>query len=269
MKRALFLTACGLSVFLSYAVILAADAPDATVGPITVAAIILPGVVTGLVMLAYVSWETGNVREAKAQADELSAQLVRKEIEIGRLSTVDELTGLFTRREFDDMIATEFERARRHGRDLAVLLLEIDHLESLGEQVGSIRRGYLLAEIAGMLRHSLRASDVGCRYNADSLVMILPETGGPQALAVAQKVREQIAKREFLAAINEQAVRITVCQGIAVASPEMKTTSDLIVAAEAAIREARLAGHDQVHIYESPRAAVDPSAEDDHYKLAS
>ena len=252
MKRALILIGCGLAVFLSYVVVMVADAPDATIGPFTLAAILLPGLVTGVVMLAYVSWETRNVREAKAQADELSAQLVRKEIEIGRLSTVDELTGLFTRREFDDMIAIEFERARRHGRDLAVLLLEVDQLESLGEQVGAIRRGYLLAEIAGVLRHSLRASDVGCRFNPDSLAMILPETGESQALAVARKVREQMLGREFLTAINQTAVRVTVCQGIAVMHPSMERAGDLVAAAEDALRSARIAGAGETRVAPRP-----------------
>jgi diguanylate cyclase (GGDEF)-like protein len=255
MKRALILLACGVAVFLSYAVVMVADAPDARVGPVTLAAIVLPGIVTGVVMLAYVSWETRNVRDARAQADELSAQLVRKEIEIGRLSTVDELTGLFTRREFDDMVSTEFERARRHSRELALLILEIDQLESVGEQVGAIRRGYLLAEIAGVLRHSLRASDVGCRFNSDSLVMILPETGGEQAMAVARKVREQVSGREFLTAIHQTAVRITVCQGIAVTLPGMATVGDLIKAGEDALREARIAGPGEIRIAPAPPGA--------------
>ena len=258
MKRTLFLLAGGLAVFASYLAVLFGVAPDGGVGGLKIASIVLPGIVTGAVLVAYFLWDTRTLRSANQRAEELSAQLVRKEIEIGRLATVDELTGLYTRREFDEMIRLEFERRRRHGREFALLLLEIDDIAELGEHVGTLNKGFLIAEVSAILKHILRTNDLGCRYTHDSLAMLLPETDAAQARIVADKVRLAVSEHAFLQQVDRaKDVSITVCQGIALASEAMATHTDLVKAAEQALAEARASGFDQVRIVGGPEAAQD------------
>jgi len=248
-KRAIFLLAGGAAVFASYLTVLFGVAPDGSIGGLKIASIILPGIVTAAVLVAWIVWDTRNLRRANERAEELSAQLVRKEIEIGRLATVDELTGLYTRREFDEMIRLEFERRRRHGREFALLLLEIDDIAELGEHVGALNKGFLIAEVSAILKHILRTNDLGCRYTHDSLAMLLPETNETQARVVAEKVRLAVGRHDFLQQVDRmKTVRVTVCQGIALASPAMESHIDLVKAAEQALAEARAAGFDQVRI---------------------
>jgi len=178
---------------------------------------------------------------------------VRKEIEIGRLATVDELTGLYTRREFDEMIRLEFERRRRHGREFALLLLEIDEIAELGDHVGSLNKGFLIAEVSAILKHILRSNDLGCRYTNDSLAMLLPETDALKARVVAEKVRLAVSKREFMQ--HDQAkMNLTVSQGIAIAGSNMHSHAELIKLAEQALAEARSGGFDQIRIIVPPSA---------------
>ena len=250
MKRAIFLAGGAVAVFCSYAIALAVG--ESAPGPAHVVAIGFPGAVAGLVMIAYSAWEARNVRTARGEADELSAQLARKEIEIGRLSTVDELTGLATRREFEEGVRAELERARRHGRELAMLVLEIDDIEGLGESFGRLGKGYLVSEVAGVLRGVLRVNDVGCRYTADRLAMLLPETNETQALAVAARVRAAVDGHSFLHAVQNGDLRITVSQGIAVAGGWVRSHVDLFRAAEQALVDARTAGLNRVHVYAPP-----------------
>ena len=244
----------------SYLTVLFGIAPDTTVGPLAFASIAIPGVATGVVMAAYFLWETRNARDAKQRTDELSALLIRKEIEIGRLSTVDELTGLYSRREFDEMIRLEFERYRRHKHSVALLILEVDDIAELGEHVGSLGKGFLLAEVSAILKHALRTIDLGCRYTNDSLAMLLPETDAEKAAIVAGKIQAAVSQHEFLGQRQDGRLKLSVSQGIAVAGPNFQTHTDLMKTAEQALYEARVRGFDQVQIVDAPHAAPSESS---------
>jgi diguanylate cyclase (GGDEF)-like protein len=172
---------------------------------------------------------------------------VRKEIEIGRLATVDELTGLYTRREFEDFVRLEFERRRRHGREISVLLLEVDDIADLGENVGKLSRGYVLSEVSSVVTHHLRTVDIGARYTNDSLAMLLPETSREQALIVAGKLQAAVGQRTFLE--QSGGISLTVSIGIAAADNKMKTPADLLRAAEHALYEAKTKGFSQARAW--------------------
>jgi diguanylate cyclase (GGDEF)-like protein len=261
MNRTLILAGAGIVVCASYLAVIFGIAPETTVGPLVFASIAIPGVVTGFVMASYVIWETRNAREARSRTDELSTQLIRKEIEIGRLSTIDELTGLYTRREFGEMIRLEFERFRRHRRDASFLILEIDDIVELGDHVGQLGKGFLLAEVSAIIKHVLRTIDLGCRYTNESLAVLLPETDAAQARIVAGKVQAAVSKHEFLGQRSDGKLKLTVSQGIAVAGPNVKSHLDLMHAAEQALAEARASGYDQVRVTQArPAPAEDASA---------
>lgn len=264
MSRKIILGLGAFAVFVTYTAVLYDLAPNAALGPVTIEAVLIPGIVTGVLLIGYVLYGMRTLREATQRAEELSANLVRKEIEIGRLATVDELTGLYTRREFEESIRLEFERRRRHGRDLSLLILEIDDIAELGEHVGKLSKGYLLSEVSAILRGMLRAIDQGCRYSPESLALLLPETDGEQAQIVAEKVRKAIDAHEFLGQFAGEAMRVTVSQGIAAAEPGMSAPADLMRAAERALCDARAAGFDQVrlHVTEASTEAADAEALD-------
>jgi diguanylate cyclase (GGDEF)-like protein len=218
-----------------------------------VASIALPGLVAGFVLTAYIAWEVRNVREAEGRASELSAQLMRREIEIGRMATVDELTGLATRREFDESIRLECSRTQRHRRELSLILLEIDDIAELGENVGKLSKGYLLSEVSGILRDLLRTNDLGARYTNDCLALLLPETAEKQAAVVAAKIRASVAAHQFLGQLGDKAVSLTVSQGIACLASAVDGADALMRAAEQALCEARADGFGQVHVYQPPQ----------------
>jgi two-component system cell cycle response regulator len=256
MNRALVVTGAGIAVLASYLVVILGIAPDTSVGPLAFASIAVPGIVTGLVMAAYVMWETRNALEARQHSNELSAQLMRREIEIGRLSTVDEQTGLYTRREFDQLLRLEIERFRRHRHTAAVLLLQIDDVTRQGASVGHLSKGLLLAELSDILKRVLRSIDLGCRYSHDAVGLLLPETDVDQALVVAGKVQAAVSEHGFLGQAGDSQTRLhlTVSQGIAVVGPWATSESDVLHAAEQALMDARTAGTDQVNVVEA-RAA--------------
>lgn len=256
----MFLGLGALAVFISYVAVM--SLPMDSFGPLQVVGISLPGIVSSAVMIAYAAWEARNVSRAKAEAGDLSAQLARREIEIGRLSAVDELTGLATRREFEAAVKLELERVRRHEREFALLLIEIDDIAELGEAFGRLGKGYLMSELAGVLRHALRVNDVGCRYTGDQLALLLPETNAGQALAVAGTVRKAVAAHQFLDSVQPSGLSLTVSQGIAAYGPWVAKYTDILRATEQALVDARTAGFDQVMVYEPQPDAIDDGIDD-------
>ena len=226
-------------------------APAESFGSVTLASIALPALVSGLVMTAFIAMEARGERETTGAMHELHAQLARKEIEIGRLSSMDELTGLYTRHHFDANVKLEYERAIRHGRPLAVLLIEVDDVLGAGDRMGALSKNYLLSEVGALLRTLLRINDIGSRYTSDTLAVLLPETNGQQAGVVCAKLRKVVAEREFLPQRRDVEHQVTVSQGVAVMpSEDITSPQDLMRAGERALGEARAAGINQVAIAE-------------------
>jgi diguanylate cyclase (GGDEF)-like protein len=251
MKRFGFAVLGGLAVAASYLAVGVGVGPEPDMSVRTAAGIAFPALVAGLVMTAYIAWERRDTGETRGVVSQLSAQLVRKEIEIDRLSSVDELTGLSTRHNFEDSVRTEYKRSERYKRPFAVILVEVDDLTELGETVGKLSKGYVLSEVAAILRTMLRASDLGCRYAPDALALLMPETETPEARAVAERIRELVARHEFLSHRTSDTVKLTVSQGLAIApDAAFASHSDLLRAAESALATARTQGYDRVAVHE-------------------
>lgn len=267
MKRTLFLIGGATAIFASYMVVVFGLAPAESFGSVTLASIALPALVSGLVMTGFIAMEARGERETSGAMHELHAQLARKEIEIGRLSAMDELTGLYTRHHFDANAKLEYERAIRHGRPLALLLIEVDDVKGDGDRMGQLSKNYLLSEVGAVLRTLLRINDIGSRFNGETLAVLLPETNGPQAAVVCERLRKIIADREFLSQRHDVEHQVTVSQGVAVVpSADISSPQDLLRAGERALGEARAAGIDQIAIADR---AVPKPARARRKKLAS
>jgi diguanylate cyclase (GGDEF)-like protein len=266
----LFLLGGAGAIFASYMAVIFGLAPAEHLGSVTVASIALPALVSGLVMTAFIATEAKSARSKAGEVHELHAQLARKEVELTRIATHDDLTGLYSRHHLDDNVNIEFKRAERHGRPLALLLVEIDDLAEMGERVGSLSKGYLLSEVASVLRTALRINDIGCRYAEASLAALLPETDADGAVVVANKIRAQLADREFLGRRTGAGFKLTVSQGAA-AVPARNITSreEFLKAAETALVEAKTSGADQVRTcVPPPDADAAPTPESDEELLA-
>lgn len=209
------------------------------------AAAVVPGVVIGVTLAAYVAWETRNLAVARRSADHLAFQLVGKEVALNRFAPVDDLTGLYTRREFERFVKIEFERFRRHRRPAAILLVEIDEIAQIAERIGALNKGLLIAELGAILKRILRSIDLGCRYTENTLAVLLLETNREQASVVTGRVREAVAKCDFFRGEDGQP-GWTVAQGVAIFEPSAGTHHDCLRAAEQALAEARAVGFDQI-----------------------
>lgn len=123
-----------------------------------------------------------NIAARKATEDELAAALARLEA----MAATDGLTGVANRRRFDEALASEFRRARREGRPLALLLVDLDLFKSVNDTYGHQVGDEVLRTVAGELaKVSRRAGDLVARYGGEEFAFLLPNTSADCALTVA------------------------------------------------------------------------------------
>jgi len=108
-------------------------------------------------------------------------------------ANTDGLTGLANRGSLDGRAIELIALARRHGRPLSCLMIDIDHFKRVNDTHGHAGGDAVLCEVASRLRHVCRASDMVGRYGGEEFTALLPETDAEGALAVAEKIRATVA----------------------------------------------------------------------------
>lgn len=128
---------------------------------------------------------------------------------------LDGLTKLFNHQYMKARLEEEINRAKRYGRPLSVLMLDLDFFKKINDSYGHQSGDFVLRKIAELLLINLREEDIACRYGGEELVVILPETGLKEAAMVAERLRLSIEQAEFTLPNREQPVNVTVSIGIA------------------------------------------------------
>ena len=116
-------------------------------------------------------------------------QFYKLKEELARQATTDELTGVRNRRSLFETARQEFTRAHRYKHPLSVLMLDIDHFKRINDRYGHDVGDKVLRTVADACRRELRDSDVLGRLGGEEFGVVLPNTTGAGALAVAERLR--------------------------------------------------------------------------------
>jgi diguanylate cyclase (GGDEF)-like protein len=130
--------------------------------------------------------------------------------EFNRSSITDPLTGLYNRREFDNRIKVETERAKRYARSLSIMELDLDHFKQWNDTYGHLEGDRLLKEFANIILKSIRSTDVAFRVGGDEFMILLPETDIKQARNTALRISRLVKSSSF-----DDKVKVTVSIGLA------------------------------------------------------
>lgn len=152
--------------------------------------------------------------QARRKAEELAHSLKQANEKLQRMASVDELTGLYNRRYFDDFFAREFSRCRRYQRPMSCVIIDIDHFKRVNDTYGHLQGDSILRELGDRLQRLLRGSDVAVRYGGEEFVVLLPETTLYSARIAAEKIRRAVASTLFHYKPNE-GLPITISLGVA------------------------------------------------------
>jgi diguanylate cyclase (GGDEF)-like protein len=186
-----------------------------------------------------------------------------------RLSITDELTGLFNYRYLQQRLEEEVSRAGRYGKNLSLLMIDIDDFKHVNDRHGHLVGDAVLAEIGQVLKAAVREVDVVARYGGEEFSVVLPETAAEGALVTAEKVRTAIAGREFTGAAAGRDIRVTVSVGAASYPAHAHDKGALLQAADQALYHAKQTGKNRVSAPPAGESVTDAGlrAEDEGAEL--
>jgi diguanylate cyclase (GGDEF)-like protein len=153
---------------------------------------------------------------------------------------IDDLTGLFNRRSFDETIRSEVSRCFRYSGVFSLIVSDIDGMKTINDRYGHLAGDEALREIGRVIRNSIRSSDQAFRYGGDEFAILLPNTPIEAAVNVAERVRRQI---DSIAETGPE--RFTISLGLATWPLNGRDVNEMIAAADAALYEAKRNGGNQ------------------------
>ncbi len=133
--------------------------------------------------------------------------------EIYRLTTTDGLTQVFNKRYFLESLEREMSRSLRYGRNMALVMLDLDHFKNVNDTFGHLAGDFVLKQVAQHINRNIRRDDIICRYGGEEFTLICPETEKYQAAQLAEKLRAQIEEEEFR--FDGVQIPVTISVGVA------------------------------------------------------
>ena len=146
---------------------------------------------------------------------------------------VDPLTGLLNRRGFSEHTSREINRAIRHQTSLAVVFLDVDRFKELNDTFGHSYGDEILSQIADVLDHNLRGSDLAARWGGDEFVLVLPGSGRSSAIRVTYRIQQAVRQLVDLEGFGVSAGIACLFDDVAANEPDL--TALLVRAADAAM----------------------------------
>jgi diguanylate cyclase (GGDEF)-like protein len=214
--------------------------------PITDARGVVRGCVATFDDLTAVHLANERLSDALTELHASRDEIAEKNVELERLASHDSLTGCLTRRAFFERMAQAREEARRSGKPLSCLALDIDQFKSVNDRFGHAVGDRVAQEVGGLLVSSLRAADIVGRYGGDEFFIGMPGCDVDQGLAIADKLRRAIEERCGATFSDIATLRVTVSIGIATSSGGDTTLADLIEQADKALYDAKSKGRNRV-----------------------
>jgi diguanylate cyclase (GGDEF)-like protein len=197
---------------------------------------------------------TRELKQVNGDLQETSSQLEEANRDLTRLSTLDGLTGIANRRMFDRTLETEWDRARRMGTQLSLVLVDIDHFKRLNDAAGHQMGDECLRLIASELTAAgRRATDLVARFGGEEFALILPGTGALQAAELAESARLRVEGLGIQYSNIPTGGSVTISLGVVSAIFDVFSTAEgLVGAADSALYAAKHQGRNRVVSYPVP-----------------
>lgn len=209
--------------------------------------LIAAAIVTSLgIVAAGLQIGRGAVRKARHYRELHNAHrmLVAKSRALIHAAATDPLCDIPNRRAFMDMAEKEFERAKRYGRPLSVILFDIDHFKSVNDRFGHSAGDRVLQSVTACCLGQLRTNDRIGRLGGEEFAVILPETAEEGALTVAERMRKALDHR--MVEFGNVVLSVTASFGIAVRVETDNSVDALLQRADMASYRAKSSGRNRV-----------------------
>jgi diguanylate cyclase (GGDEF)-like protein len=219
------------------------------------------------VLLTGLTHALGVILENRADLRRAYTQLAEREAELDLLAHSDPLTGVANRRHFFLVGTNEWARAKRHGRALSVLMIDVDHFKAINDTHGHGIGDETLKSLAAVCRTALRDCDLMARMGGEEFAVLLSEIDLTAAQAVAERLR-QVAAEMRVATEEGGPLSLTISIGAACLCSDDESLDDVVRRADRALYAAKAAGRNQVIVSDQEElplfaltALPDPSPE--------
>jgi len=187
------------------------------------------------------------LRSAQQEIDEANRHISELREELDRTSVLirhDQTTGVLNRIGLDEIFTKEAARSHRRHTPLCIALLDIDNFKKINDTLGHSAGDAALVHLSGVIRTCMRPQDSVARYGGEEFVLLLPETGLEDGIAVLVRLQRELTKKFFLH--DNQKLLITFSAGITLLN-EADTNESAIKRADEAMYEAKKEGKNRVH----------------------
>ncbi len=180
------------------------------------------------------------------------AQSLRRRFE--RLSSIDEMTGLYNRRHFFERARVEVSRCQRQQGTLSLVLLDIDHFKQINDTWGHTVGDQVLVAVADALRRATREQDLAARVGGEEFVILLPDTPVEGVTPVLERLRQGMASLSIVQASGMQPLRasagVTQMQPAMLQMPPEEVVDQLYLQADRAMYYCKTHGRDCWKVYD-------------------
>jgi diguanylate cyclase (GGDEF)-like protein len=177
----------------------------------------------------------------------LSIENAKLHEEVQRLAVTDSLTNLLNRRGFFGFAEREFERSRRLGRPISLVMMDIDHFKDVNDRYGHALGDQVLRSLAGNCMSHVRKIDLLGRYGGDEFIILFPDTRASRAKAIAERMRQCFESEQFDLESGET-VSFTASFGVSQANEHTANLHDLISHADMGLYASKQKGRNRIEV---------------------
>lgn len=160
--------------------------------------------------------------------------------DLNNLATLDKLTQIANRFEFDKILEHSIAISRRHERPLSLLILDLDHFKQVNDRFGHLIGDEVLKSFSQLLRNQIRQSDVVARWGGEEFIILLQDTSLASAIKMAEALRQRIEVNAF-----ETVGHLTCSIGVAEFN-SIEEADDLLHRADEQLYRAKHGGRNRV-----------------------
>ncbi|MCL5959792.1 MAG: diguanylate cyclase [Chloroflexi bacterium] len=158
----------------------------------------------------------------------------------------DPKTGLYNATHFYEVLREELKRSMRFERPVSIVMADLDLLRNINNTYGHLAGDVVLKGVADILKAGLRDYDVAARFGGEEFIILLPETDPAQALATAERLRQQVEETRFAVSTSVRPIQATLSLGVASFPADGENPNEIIHQADLAVYYAKLRGRNLV-----------------------
>lgn len=187
------------------------------------------------------------IRKANEQLSLRIAEVEQLQEELREQALHDPLTGLYNRRYLAEMLEKEIARAKREKTCVSIIVTDIDNFKEINDNYGHQAGDRFLVEIATLMKHFTRSSDLICRYGGEEFVLVFPGACLESALQRAEEIRQRCS--ELVVNFEGNELAVTMSFGLSIFPDHGNEAEEIIIKADKAMYRSKQKGRNQVTVW--------------------